>query len=173
MTRYPDIPPIIESHEHEYRDSGIPSKVALAGHPFHPLIVTFPIAFLVGVLATDVAYWLTRNPFWAQVSVVLLGAGLVMGVLAAATGLVDFFYIKRVRERSAGWIHLVGNIVALALSLVSLLIRWNNPVNSVLPTGIILSVVVAVLLGVTGWYGAELVYRHKIAVIGTGDRQTS
>jgi uncharacterized membrane protein len=29
------------------------------------------------------------------------------------------------------------------------------------------------LLAMTGWYGAELVYRHKIAVIGPSDRNES
>lgn len=167
MTRYPNIPPFIESDEQEYRDSGIPSKVAIAGHPFHPLIVTFPIAFLVGVLGTDVGYWLTHDAFWARVSMVLLGAGLVTGLLAMLTGFVDFFNINRVREHSAGWIHMIGNSVAIVLTVINLLLRWNRPVTVLMPTGLILSLVVATLLGVTGWYGAELVYRHKIAVIGT------
>jgi uncharacterized membrane protein len=29
----------------------------------------------------------------------------------------------------------------------------------------------ATLLGISGWYGGELVYRHKIAVIGYGDSE--
>ena len=29
---------------------------------------------------------------------------------------------------------------------------------------------VATLLGVTGWYGAELAYRHKIGVVGSSSR---
>ena len=29
---------------------------------------------------------------------------------------------------------------------------------------------VATLLGVTGWYGAELAYRHKVGVIGSSSR---
>jgi uncharacterized membrane protein len=168
MTRYPEVPPFIENDEQEYRDSGVPSRAAIAGHPIHPLLVTFPIAFLVGVLGTDIGYWLTRDPFWAKTSIVLLGAGLVTGVIAAITGMVDFISISRVREHNAGWIHLIGNLIALALSGVSLALRWSRPSTAVLPTGIILSVIVATVLGVTGWFGAELIYRHKVAVIGDG-----
>lgn len=46
MARHPNVPPIIETHDHEYRGSGVESTVAVAGHPLHPVIVTFPIAFL-------------------------------------------------------------------------------------------------------------------------------
>lgn len=171
MTQTPNIPPFIESDEREYRDSGIPSTVAIAGHPLHPLIVTFPIAFLTGVLGTDLGYWLTQDPFWARASVWLLGAGLLTGLVAAATGMMDFLKIDRVKKHSAGWIHAVGNIAGLFLSLINWVSRLGNPADAVLPLGIILSTVVALLLGVTGWYGAELIYRHKVAVIGYSSRR--
>lgn len=170
MTQTPNIPPIIESDEREYRDSGVPSTVAIAGHPLHPLIVTFPIALLTSVLATDLGYWLTRDFFWARASIWLIGAGIVTGLIAAATGMMDFLKIDRVRQHSAGWIHMVGNVAALGISLVNLGLRWGNPAGAILPTGIILSLIVATALGVTGWYGAELIYRHKVAVIGYGPK---
>ncbi len=170
MTQTPNIPPVIESDEREYRDSGVPSTVAIAGHPLHPLIVTFPIAFLTATFATDLAYWFTRDPFWARGSYWLIIGGLVTGLLAAASGMMDFLKIDRVRQHSAGWAHMVGNVAALSLSLANLVLRWNDPVGAVLPTGIIISLVVAALLGLTGWYGAELVYRHKVAVIGYGSK---
>lgn len=167
MTQTPNIPPIIESDEKEYRDSGVPSTVAIAGHPFHPLLVTFPIAFLTAALPTDLAYWLTEDAFWAKVSVWLIGAGILTGLIAAVTGMLDFLRIERVRQHNAGWIHMSGNVTAILLSLVNLGLRLPDE-TAVLPVGLILSAVVATLLGVTGWYGAELIYRHKIAVIGDG-----
>ncbi|MDX2241964.1 MAG: DUF2231 domain-containing protein [Leptolyngbyaceae cyanobacterium bins.302] len=170
MTQTPNIPPFIESDEREYRDSGIPSTVAIAGHPLHPLIVTFPIAFLTGAFGTDLGYWLTQDPFWARASLWLLGAGFIAGLVAAATGMLDFIKIDRVKKHSAGWIHAVGNIAAMFLTLINWISRWGNPADAVFPLGIILSTVVALLLGVTGWYGAELIYRHKVAVIGYSSR---
>jgi uncharacterized membrane protein len=171
MTDTPNIPPIIESEESDYRDSGVPSTVAIAGHPFHPLIVTFPIAFLVGAAGTDLAYWLTSNDlFWARTSFWLVAAGLASGILAALTGMLDFLRIERVRKRSAGWAHMILNVAALGLTIVNLVLRWGDPAKAILPAGLIISVVVATLLGASGWYGAELVYRHKVAVIGYGDQ---
>lgn len=170
MTQLPNIPPFIESNEQEYRDSGVPSTVAIAGHPLHPLIVTFPIAFLSGAFGADLGYWLTQDPFWARAALWLIGAGFAAGLLAALTGMLDFLKIDRVKKRRAGWIHMVGNVTAMVLTLVNWVLRWNNVEGAVLPTGLILSTIVASLLGITGWYGAELVYRHKVAVIGDGDR---
>ncbi len=170
MTQTPNIPPLIESNENDYRDSGVPSTVAIAGHPFHPLLVTFPIAFLTAVLATDLGYWLTGDLFWARGSFWLIGAGIVTGLIAAVTGMLDFLRIDRVRQHSAGWIHMVGNVAALSLSLVNFGLRWGSRTDALLPSGIILSAIVATLLGVTGWYGAELIYRHKVAVIGYGSK---
>ena len=165
-TPYPNIPPILESHDTEYRDAGITSSVQIAGHPIHPAIVLFPIAFLVGAAGTDIGYWLTRDPFWARASVWLIGVGFAAGILAAITGFSEFFKVKRVRERSAGWLHMGGNVAVMVLSLINLLLRQGNPAEPIVYTGLAISVVVATLLGITGWYGGELSFRHKIGVIG-------
>ncbi|MBA3923474.1 MAG: DUF2231 domain-containing protein, partial [Nostocaceae cyanobacterium] len=69
----------------------------------------------------------------------------------------------------AGWAHMYLNIAAIGLTVVNWLLRQNNITNGVLPWGIVLSLVVATLLGVSGWFGGELIYRHKIAVIGNGN----
>jgi len=170
MTEIRNIPPFIESDEREYHDSGVPSTVAIAGHPLHPLIVTFPIAFLTGAFGADLGYWFTHDPFWARAALWLIGAGFTSGMVAALTGMLDFLKIGRVRKHSAGWIHMVGNVIAMVLTLVNWVLRLNNVEGNVLPNGLIISLIVASLLGITGWFGAELIYRHKVAVIGDSDR---
>ncbi|MCU0535817.1 MAG: DUF2231 domain-containing protein [Hydrococcus sp. Prado102] len=171
MTQTPNIPPLIESDENEYRDSGVTSTAAIAGHPLHPLLVTFPIAFLVGAFGTDLGYWLTQDIFWARASLWLLGTGFVSGIIAAITGMMDFIKIDRVRKRRAGWAHMIGNVAALLLTLVNWLLRLDNLTEPIVFTGLAISTVVATLLGITGWYGAELIYRHKVAVIGYNSRR--
>ena len=66
---------------------GVRSTASIAGHPIHLMLVPFPIAFLVATLATDLVFWGTGDVFWARVSVWLVGAGVVMGGLAAIFGL--------------------------------------------------------------------------------------
>lgn len=168
-TPYPNIPAFLESDNREFQDTGVPSTVAIAGHPIHPILVQFPISFLVGALLSDVVFWFVGDVFWARASFWLIVGGLAGGLAAALTGILDFTRIQRVRKRTAGWAHLFLNIAALLLSIVNLALRWNNPVSAVLPWGLVISVVVATLLGVSGWYGGELVYRHKISVIGNGN----
>ena len=165
-TPYPNIPPILESDDREYRDAGITSTVSIAGHPLHPVIVIFPVAFLAAAAGTDIGYWLTSDPFWARASVWLIGAGFAAGILAAIVGFLDFTRIKRVRERSAGWLHMGGNVAAMVLSLINLLLRQGNAAEPIVFTGLGLSIVVASLLSVSGWFGGELSFRHKIGVIG-------
>ncbi|MEG3908081.1 DUF2231 domain-containing protein [Microcoleus sp. MON2_D6] len=165
-TPYPNIPPILESDDREYRDAGITSTLSVAGHPIHPIIVIFPVAFLVGAAGTDIGYWLTSDPFWARASVWLMGVGFAAGILAAITGFLDFFKVKRVRDRSAGWLHMGGNVAVMVLTLINLLLRQGNPAEPIVYTGLAISIVVATLLGITGWFGGELSFRHKIGVIG-------
>jgi uncharacterized membrane protein len=169
---YPSIPPIIDSRQTEYRGSGITSSVSILGHPIHPIIVIFPVAFLSGVAGTDIAYWLTKDIFWARASVWLLGLGLFTGILAAIIGMIDFFRIPRVQQRTAGWAHMLLNISVLVLSAVNWFVRLWQPVSIIIPLGIILSFVVALLLLVSGWYGGELTFRHKIGVIGSNETHT-
>ncbi|WP_449416583.1 DUF2231 domain-containing protein [Phormidium nigroviride] len=163
---FPNIPPILESLDSEYRDSGITSSINIAGHPIHPIIVIFPVAFLVGAAGSDIGYWLTSDPFWARASVWLIGAGFVSGILAGITGFLDFSRIKRVRDRSAGWLHMAGNITALVLSLINWVMRFGDPIAPIFPIGITISIIVATLLGISGWFGGELTFRHKVGVIG-------
>jgi uncharacterized membrane protein len=170
-TPFPNIPPLIESNDSEYRDSGVPSTVAIAGHPLHPLSVIFPIAFLAAALGSDIGYWLTGDFFWARASLWLIGLGLAGGLLAAAIGLSDFVKIERVRKRTAGWAHLILNISILVLSLINFVLRLGDPESLIIPWGLLLSLIVGTITSISGWFGAELSYRHKIGVVGAGSKR--
>src|SRR5438045_1374591 len=97
------------------------STAKIAGHPIQPMLVPFPIAFLVGTLISDLAYAATNDAFWAQASYWLLVGALVMAALAAIMGFIDFFGDARIRSGSTAWYHMGGNLVAVVLSLINLL----------------------------------------------------
>ncbi|AFY31560.1 DUF2231 domain-containing protein [Calothrix sp. PCC 7507] len=170
-TPFPNIPPIIESDDKEYLDSGVPSTVAIAGHPLHPLSVIFPIAFLAAALGSDFGYWLTHDPFWARASLWLIGLGLAGGVIAAIIGLSDFLKIERVRKRTAGWTHLILNVAILVLTALNFILRQGDAESRIIPLGLLISLIVGTLTSVSGWFGAELSYRHKIGVVGAGSKR--
>jgi len=143
----------------------IPSTAQIAGHPIHPMLVPFPIAFLIGALLSDLAFWGSADVFWARASAWLIGAGLVGAGLAAVAGLTDFLASPAIRDFRSAWIHLAGNVTAVLVVVANLILRLAGDLSSVvLPTGIILSAVVVVIFAVTGWMGWEMVYRAGVGL---------
>ena len=129
------------------------------------MLIPFPVAFLVATLACDLAFWRTANPSWAIASMWLLGAALVMAALAALAGLTDFLGEQRIRNITAAWLHMIGNVIAVLLSLINFYLRYTSGAEGgVFPWGIWLSLVVVLLLLFNGWKGWELVYRHRVGV---------
>ncbi len=140
------------------------ATATIAGHPLHAMLVPIPLTCFIGAFCTDLAYWATTNMQWANFSVWLLTAGLFVSVLAALAGLIDFFGDRRIRNLKATWIHGLGNGVALILSLFNVFIHSRDAYTSVVPTGLILSGLVVVILAVTAWNGGALVFRHGVGV---------
>lgn len=46
--------------------------------------------------------------------------------LAAIFGIIDFLTICRVREQSAGWIHVVGNVTALVIAIINTVFHQHH-----------------------------------------------
>jgi uncharacterized membrane protein len=141
---------------------GIASTARIAGHPIHSMLVPFPIAFLIGALLADLAFWNTRDPFWAVAGAWLVGAGVAGGALAALAGLTDFLGSRRIRALGTAWVHFLGNATAIVLAILNLYLRTSatSATEAVLPWGLALSAAVVAIFAVTGWLGWELVYRH-------------
>lgn len=140
------------------------STAKIAGHPIHPMLIPFPVAFLVATFACDLAYWTTGSAGWATAATWLLGAALVMAAVAAVAGFIDFFGDARIRALSDAWQHMIGNVVVVLLALLSFMLRRAGGEGAVLPWGLLLSAVIVGLLLFTGWKGWEMVYRHRVAV---------
>jgi uncharacterized membrane protein len=136
----------------------------VAKHPIHPMLVPFPIVCFIGALATDIAYWVTAEMMWADFSAWLLVIGVIMGALAAVAGAIDFFGNRLIRAQTPAWPHMLGNLLVLLLSAFNALVHTRDAWTSVVPTGLILSVIVVLILPVTGWLGWEMVYRRGVGV---------
>jgi uncharacterized membrane protein len=140
------------------------STARIAKHPIHPMLVPFPIVCLVGTLLTDIAYWRSADIMWANFSAWLISAGVVLGLLAALAGLVDFLSNRLVRQQGPAWPHAIGNVIALMLAFVNMLIHTRDGWTSVVPWGLTLSAATVLVLLFTGWMGWSLVYRHRVGV---------
>jgi uncharacterized membrane protein len=141
------------------------STAKIAGHPIHPMLIPFPIVFLVSALVSDIVFWSTRADIWAVAAMWFLGAAVIMALVAAVFGFIDFFGEERIRALSDAWQHMIGNLVAVVLALVNWWIRYAaGPADGVLPWGILISLVTVLLLLFNGWKGWEMVYRHHVGV---------
>ena len=69
------------------------SKAHFKGHPLHPILVSFPIAFFIGTLVFDVLGQVySRNDFH-DTAMYLTIAGIGFALLAAVPGIVDYLFI--------------------------------------------------------------------------------
>jgi len=128
------------------------------------MLVPVPIVCFVGALLTDITYCVTAEMMWADFSSWLLVVGVMFGVLAAIAGLVDFLSNRLIRAQTPAWLHLTGNLLVLVLSFFNALVHTRDAWTSVFPIGLVLSVIVVVILPVTGWLGWEMVYRRGVGV---------
>ena len=147
------------------RVSNPKSTAQIAGHPLHPMLISFPIACFVLTLVCDIFYFSVGDTAWVMGSEWLLGAGLIMGGLAAIMGFADFFGERRIRNLSAAWWHMGGNLAVVLISLYNFFMRYVDGAAAGLPvTGIVLSAVVVCILLFTGWKGWQMVYRDRVGV---------
>ncbi|SDR63542.1 hypothetical protein SAMN05519103_08735 [Rhizobiales bacterium GAS113] len=80
------------------------STAQIAGHPIHPMLIPFPVAFLVATFVCDLGFWRTGNPAWSTASLWLLGAALVVAT-AALAGQTDFCEDSRMQSLTNAWHH--------------------------------------------------------------------
>ena len=102
---------------------GIESTAKIGKHPIHPMLVPLPLTFLIAALLSDLAFWGTGDTFWADVSTWAVGAGIVGGALAAAARIMDYMRDARVRAPRDALHHMIGNVTAMVLAVVSLVAR--------------------------------------------------
>jgi uncharacterized membrane protein len=147
----------------------VESVVAIAKHPIHPMLVTFPIAFLSVVVVTDLLFLWLRAPFWAELSFWLNVAGLAMGLIAGVFGTIDMMSIRVVRRHVSAWNHFIVAVMVLAMAALGVWLRLPDHVAAVWPWGLLSSSMMAVLVGVAGWLGGTLSFRHGVGVYGDED----
>jgi uncharacterized membrane protein len=140
------------------------SRIKIAGHPLHPILIVFPLGLLATAVAFDIAALVSGDNGWFNISFWIMAAGILGGLLAALPGLVDWVAIpSNTRAKAIGLWHGGGNVVVLILFAISWFLRHGNagvPSNGAL----VLSFLGLLLALVTGWLGGELVDRLGVGV---------
>jgi uncharacterized membrane protein len=143
------------------------STAQLAGHPIHPMLIPFPIAFFVAAFVCDLAFWQVAHDAWATAALWLIGAGLVTAALAALAGLADMLGDRQIRALNDVWWHAGGNVILVLIELYSWFARYTQGSAAVVPKGLILSLIAVGILLFTGWKGGEMVYRYRVGIADT------
>ena len=136
-------------------------------HPIHPMLVHFPIGFLVLSFLLDLVSLvfpevpgLLRGSFYAML------LGIIVALLAAVPGIVDYSEIRRDHPgKVVATRHMILNLMVVAIYGINLWIRssaLSDPKISLLP--FLLSIIGIGLLSVSGYLGGRLVYDEGIAV---------
>ncbi len=128
------------------------------------MLIVFPLGLLVTSVVFDGLALLGKKPDHARTAHKLIGAGVLSGLVAAASGLVDWAAIPSgTRAKRIGFWHGSGNAVLLALFGLSWQLRRLDPENP--PRSALGLSLAGLLLGnVTAWLGGELVYRLGVGV---------
>jgi len=146
------------------------SRIAVAGHPVHAMLVTFPIALTMCTLGADGFFWWTGDAFWARAALWASGMAFLFGVIAGLAGTVELLLVPGIRARSASWTHFVLAVMLLSILGANWGYRLGGYEQAVLPWGALLSLLAAGFTGITGWHGGKLVFDYHLGTSSTGKR---
>jgi len=144
------------------------SKVKIMGHPVHPMLVGFPIVFYTSTLLSFIIYAFSDNPFWFRVGITANIAGIVMAVVAAFFGFLDWYLgIPSQSDASrTGIKHMMLNVSSLVLFIITLALNFGewSAAAPLMRGAIILPLIGFLLTLAAGYYGWTLVQNHHVGV---------
>ena len=141
------------------------SRWKLFGHAIPRMLIPFPLGLLSTAAIFAVLYLVTDAEGLATAAFYAIAAGIVGGLLAAVFGLLDWLAIPDdTRAKRVGTVHGLGNVVVVALFAVTWLLRLGESGYRPEVFPVVLSVAGALIGGLTGWLGGELVERLRMGV---------
>ena len=135
-------------------------KATVAGHPLHPMLVTFPIGCFVAAVVCDIISIWAGPVFWAEMSTWLLLFGVLGALLAAFFGLVDYLSapMTATAKSIAAW-HMTLNIAMIVLFGLACAIRFLDHTSV---AGYALTGLGICVLAVAGVLGGSVAHTHLV-----------
>src|SRR5690348_8794480 len=100
-------------------------KATVAGHPLHPLLVTFPIGSYVAAVIADIIYVAGGSSFWGAMSTWLVAFGLGGSLIAAFFGFVDYLSAPMsAQARKVANMHATLNVATMIVFGVAFAARY-------------------------------------------------
>jgi uncharacterized membrane protein len=150
------------------------SRYRLFGHSIHQTVVPFAVGLFGAAAVFDAIALVAGRPVMAELAYWLIGGGLVVGLLAAPFGFLDWMNTPDgSRAESLGRLHGAGNVLVLLLFWGSWMMRRGNPAAPEVMATVLSFAAVALTL-MTAWMGGELVTRLGLGVsAGAGPNASS
>src|SRR5437660_9912619 len=101
------------------------SRVHVARHPLHPILVVVPVGLWVFSFVCDLVSLVSSSPVWSTVALYTMGAGIAGALMARVPGFVDLLAMSPSRARSLGIYHMGVNLAALLLYAVDFTLRYS------------------------------------------------
>jgi len=141
-------------------DSRFASAAKARGRSLRTTPAWFSAAYFSGALVTDLAYWQVPDVLWERFSIWLVTAGLIMAGLAIIAYVIDLAGGRQIEMPALP--RVTGYAFAVLLSLMNAFIHSRDGYTAVVPTGLMLSVLVVVVLLLTVWVDRTSSNRHQI-----------
>jgi uncharacterized membrane protein len=119
---------------------------------FHTFLLAATVPLFLGVLLSDYAYWTTHEIEWSNFASWLLVGALVFGGGALLFAVIDL--LRGMRAFVLLLLQLATWITGFVDALIHARDAW-----AVMPTGLVLSAIVAVLAAVTTWIAFSTLHR--------------
>jgi uncharacterized membrane protein len=144
------------------------TKAKIGGHPIHPMLVAFPVAFYTATLVAFAVQAWNGDPFWFRVALCANVAGVATALLAAIPGFIDWAFGIPAGSpaKTTGMAHMLLNVGALVAFAVNALVQWPHwdDARPAVLWSIGLPLLGVVLTGCAGWLGWKLVQKHHVGI---------
>src|SRR5688572_19673408 len=140
------------------------SEASIKGHPIHPVLVCFPIAFFTGAFILDILLIMYDEKNYGIAAVYALKGGIISSLLAAIFGIINYIYTvpPKGSAKTRRMKHGLLNTCVMLIFTIALVLRSNNDAFLYFVTA--LEGLGVVLMSIAGWLGGTLVMRNQIGV---------
>ncbi|RFM26334.1 DUF2231 domain-containing protein [Deminuibacter soli] len=140
------------------------SKANIKGHPLHPILIVFPVAFFTGTLFFDCWGAFSDHAPYFDTAYHLQVLGIFTALVAAVPGFIDYLRVvppessAKKRATSHGLLN-IGMTIMFSIACI-----YRQSLNAHITVLLLLETAGFACMAIAGWMGGTLVYRNQIAV---------
>ena len=117
----------------------------------YSFLFPIPVVCFAGALITDIVYASSAFLMWLHFSQWLIAAGVAFGIIAGIVLLIELVTSRAIRGAPMGWAHVALFYAGLAVEVFNAFVHTADGWTAVVPTGLILSAIGAVLMLAAGF----------------------